>query len=129
MKEGSPCDVAYVICHASNNHIIPATRNIWYAVKTIKEKKKVVLEGFLVSVSGTYGGKQSGGIQAYPASIAAMDLANFYMSQKRESVTRFMNNDPCHPNRDLETILNQVRARLSISCFHPLLFHIRLIMC
>lgn len=57
LKEGSPCDVAYVICHGSNNHIIPATRNVWYAVKTIQEKKKVVLEGFLVSVSGTYGGK------------------------------------------------------------------------
>jgi hypothetical protein len=57
LKEGSPCDVAYVICHASNNHIIPATRNVWYAVKTIREKKKVVLEGFLVSVSGTCGGK------------------------------------------------------------------------
>ena len=57
MKEGSPFDVAYVISHASNHHIIPANRNIWYAVKTIKEKKKVVLEGFLVSVSGTYEGK------------------------------------------------------------------------
>jgi hypothetical protein len=57
LKEGSPFDAAYVICHASNNHIIPATRNVWYAVKTIREKKKVVLEGFLVSVSGTYGGK------------------------------------------------------------------------
>jgi len=57
LKEGNPFDVAYVISHASNNHIIPATRNVWYAVKTIREKKKVVLEGFLVSVSGTYGGK------------------------------------------------------------------------
>jgi len=57
MKERSPFDVAYVISHAGNNHIIPATRNVWYAVKTIQEKKKVVLEGFLVSVSGTYGGK------------------------------------------------------------------------
>jgi hypothetical protein len=57
LKEGSPFDVSYVISHGSNNHIIPATRNVRYAVKTIKEKKKIVLEGFLVSISGTYGGK------------------------------------------------------------------------
>jgi hypothetical protein len=57
MKEGCPFDTAYVISHASNNHIIPSNRNIWYALKTIREKKKVVLEGFLVNVSGTYDGK------------------------------------------------------------------------
>ncbi len=58
LKEGSPFDPAYVISHASNNHIIPSTRNIRRAVKTIKEKQKVVLEGFLVRLSGTYDGKQ-----------------------------------------------------------------------
>ena len=58
LKEGSPFDVAYVISHASNNHIIPSTRNIRRAVKTIKERQKVVLEGFLVRLSGTYDGKQ-----------------------------------------------------------------------
>ena len=123
MKEGSPFDVAYVISHASNHHIIPATRNIWYAVKTIKEKKKVVLEGFLVNVCRDL--RWENGLveyELYPAPIAAMVLAKFYMSPKRESVTGFMNNDPCHPNRDLETILNQVQARLSISFFIFLYF-------
>jgi hypothetical protein len=57
MKEGSPFEPAYVISHASNHHIIPSTRNLWYAVKTIKEKQRVVLEGFLVNVAGTYEGK------------------------------------------------------------------------
>jgi hypothetical protein len=57
MKEGSPFDPAYVISHASNHHIIPSTRNLWYAIKTIKEKQKVVLEGFLVNIAGTYEGK------------------------------------------------------------------------
>jgi len=58
LKEGSPFDVAYVNSHASNNHIIPSTRNIRYAIEMIKEKQKVVLEGFLVNVSGTYDGKK-----------------------------------------------------------------------
>ena len=56
-NKGCPFDAAYVISHASNNHIIPSTMNIWYAVKTIAEKKKVALEGFLVNVSGTYEGR------------------------------------------------------------------------
>jgi hypothetical protein len=57
MKEGCPFNLAYVTSHVSNNHIIPSTRNLWYAVKTIKEKQKVILEGFLVRMSGTYDGK------------------------------------------------------------------------
>ena len=56
-KKDSPFDVAYVTSHASNHHIIPATQNIGYAVKTIKKKKKVVLEGLLVNITGTYDGK------------------------------------------------------------------------
>ena len=56
MKEGSPFDPAYIVSHASNHHIIPSTRNLLYAIKTIKEKQKVVLEGFLVNVAGTYEG-------------------------------------------------------------------------
>lgn len=57
IKKNSPLDVAYVTSHASNHHIIPATQNIWYAVKTIKKKKKVSLEGFLVNITGSYDGK------------------------------------------------------------------------
>lgn len=56
IKKDSPLDVTYVVSHASNHHLIPATRNIGYALKTIRKKKKVVLEGFLVNVTGTYDG-------------------------------------------------------------------------
>jgi hypothetical protein len=38
--ETESLDFAYIIGHASNHHIIPATRNIWYAVKAIKKKEK-----------------------------------------------------------------------------------------
>ncbi len=57
VKRDCPVDPSYVNSHASNNHIIPSTQNIWYAVKTIREKQKVVLEGFLVNVAGTYNGR------------------------------------------------------------------------
>ena len=57
VKADSPLDFAYIVGHASNHHIIPATQNIWYAVKAIKKKKKVILEGLLVNVAGNYEGK------------------------------------------------------------------------
>jgi len=53
-KSGSPFDNYYVLSHSSNNHIIPANENIRRAVKTVKKKHKVVLEGFLVNLKGTY---------------------------------------------------------------------------
>ena len=49
-KAGSPFNSSYVIAHSANNHIIPADENILKAVKTIEEKEKVFLEGFLVNV-------------------------------------------------------------------------------
>ncbi len=56
-KQGNPVNDFYVITHSSNNHIIPANKNIDRATKTIKKKDKVVLEGFLVNVKGTYKGR------------------------------------------------------------------------
>jgi hypothetical protein len=56
-KAGSPFDNSYVISHSANNHIIPANENIRRAVKTIGKKDKVVLEGFLVNIKGTYKGQ------------------------------------------------------------------------
>jgi hypothetical protein len=53
-KAGSPFDNSFVISHSANNHIIPASENIHEAVKTIGKKDKVVLEGFLVNIKGTY---------------------------------------------------------------------------
>jgi hypothetical protein len=56
-KSGTPFDNSLVISHSANNHIIPASENIRKAVKRIKEKDKVVLEGFLVNIKGTYKGQ------------------------------------------------------------------------
>lgn len=53
-KPESPVDHSYVISHSSNNHIIPANENIRKAVKTVKKKDKVILEGFLVNLKGIY---------------------------------------------------------------------------
>ncbi len=56
-KPGSPLDPSYVISHSGNHHIIPANENIHEAIKTIKEKDRVVLVGFLVNLKGTYKGQ------------------------------------------------------------------------
>ena len=53
-KAGGPFDPSYVISHSSNNHIIYANENIRKAVKAVKKKNKVALEGFLVNIRGTY---------------------------------------------------------------------------
>jgi hypothetical protein len=50
-------NTSYVISHSANNHIIPADENILRAVKTIKTKEKVFLEGFLVNVKGRHKGE------------------------------------------------------------------------
>jgi hypothetical protein len=55
-KAGCPFNNSFVIPHSANNHIIPADENIYKAVKTIKKKQKVLLEGFLVNVKGRYKG-------------------------------------------------------------------------
>lgn len=51
---GGPADLADVRTHAANTHIIPATDNVLKAIKMIKKKQPVLLEGFLVNVVGTY---------------------------------------------------------------------------
>jgi hypothetical protein len=54
----SPLDAGYIGKHSANNHIIPATENILKALKSIKKKQKVVLEGYLVFLNGTYKGEK-----------------------------------------------------------------------
>ncbi len=56
-KEGGAVDPGYVSTHSSNNHSIPANENILRAIRKIGKKNSVVLEGFLVSVKGTYKGR------------------------------------------------------------------------
>ena len=46
----------YISTHSSNHHIIPANDNIRKAVLFAKKNDKIVLEGFLVNVSGKYKG-------------------------------------------------------------------------
>jgi len=55
-EEDSPFNDNYVITHSANNHVIPADENIYRAVKTLKKKERVLIEGFLVNVAGRYKG-------------------------------------------------------------------------
>ena len=56
-KEGSPFDHSYVVTHSGNHHTIPATYNVRKALESIQKNDKVILEGYLVNVKGTYRGK------------------------------------------------------------------------
>jgi len=44
----------YISTHSSNHHIIPANDNIRKAVLFAKKHDKIVLEGYLVNISGKY---------------------------------------------------------------------------
>jgi hypothetical protein len=56
-KPGAPFDSSYISRHSANNHIIPATENVLKAVKSVKEREKIILEGFLVNLRGTVEGQ------------------------------------------------------------------------
>jgi hypothetical protein len=83
-KGGAPVDPAYVITHSSNNHILPANGNIYRAIKQIKKKDQIVLEGFLVNIKGTFSGRPV----SWNTSLARTDTGNgscelFYVSRVR----------------------------------------------
>jgi len=83
-QPGSPFDHSYVIPHSGNHHTIPANENIHEAIKTIKKKDKVVLEGFLVNLKGTYKGQKV----TWNTSLSRKDTGNgscelFYVSKVR----------------------------------------------
>jgi len=83
-KPGCPLDQSYIISHSSNNHIIPARENIRRAIKTLKRKEKVVLEGFLVNLKGIYKGKSV----TWNTSLSRTDTGSgscelFYVSKLR----------------------------------------------
>jgi hypothetical protein len=83
-KEGSPVDTSYVIAHSANNHIIPANENIHRALKVIRKKDRVVLEGYLVNLKGTYKGRPV----TWNTSLSRTDTGNgscelFYVSKVR----------------------------------------------
>jgi hypothetical protein len=56
-REGSPFDHPYIVTHSGNHHTIPANYNVRRALKSIRKNDKVILEGYLVNVNGTYRGK------------------------------------------------------------------------
>jgi hypothetical protein len=56
LEDGKHFNGSFVISHSANNHIIPANENIFKAIKTIDEKEKIFLEGFLVNVKGRHKG-------------------------------------------------------------------------
>ncbi len=83
-QPGSPFDNSFVISHSANNHIIPANENIHEAIKTIGKKDKVVLEGVLVNIKGTYKGQPV----IWNTSLSRKDTGNgscelFYVSKVR----------------------------------------------
>ena len=83
-KAESPFDNSYVITHSANNHIIPANKNIHRAIKAIKKKDRVILEGFLVNIKGTYKGRTL----MWNTSLSRNDTGNgscelFYVSKVR----------------------------------------------
>jgi hypothetical protein len=83
-KEGSPSDAKYVIAHSANNHIIPATENLRRALKIIKKRDRVVLEGYLGNLKGTFEDREV----SWNTSLSRMDTGNgscelFYVSKVR----------------------------------------------
>jgi hypothetical protein len=83
-KQESPFDNSYIISHSGNHHIIPANENIHEAIKTINKKDKVVLEGFLVNLKGTYKDQPV----TWNTSLSRTDTGNgscelFYVSKVR----------------------------------------------
>lgn len=45
---------AYIATHTSNNHIIPATKNIQKAIRSLKVYDELTLEGYLVDMTGHF---------------------------------------------------------------------------
>ena len=68
----SPINHSYILSHSSNNHIIPATENLLLALKAVGKKEKIILEGFLVNVKGTY----QGGTVFWNTSTTRKDTGN-----------------------------------------------------
>jgi len=57
-EAGAPFDRTYIARHSSNNHIIPATENVLKAVRSVGKRQKIVLEGLLVNIQGSYEGQR-----------------------------------------------------------------------
>ena len=83
-KADSPLNTKDVFTHSGNNHIVPANENVRRAVRSIREKDRVILEGFLVDIKGTY----KGSVVTWNTSLSRTDIGNgaceiFYVSKAR----------------------------------------------
>ena len=54
---GFPRDNRYIVTHSSNNHLIPATKNLFRAITRIGKGDHVRLKGYLVYVDGIKDGR------------------------------------------------------------------------
>lgn len=50
--ESFPLTESYIYKHSANHHIIPANTNILEAIKKIRNKERIYLEGYLVNIKG-----------------------------------------------------------------------------
>jgi len=72
-KPGLPISVEYVGNHLSNNHLIPATKNIRKALGKPKRKDLITLHGYLVKV---YGQDKKGRTTTWNSSMNRTDDGN-----------------------------------------------------
>jgi len=82
--EGSPYGEEYISTHSANNHIIPANENVLRAIKAVKEKRIIMLEGYLVNVDGNY----KNGAVSWHSSLGRTDTGDgscevFYVKRVR----------------------------------------------
>lgn len=56
--EDSPFNYSYIGEHSSNHHIIPATENVYRAIRSIKKKDVIYMEGYLVNIKGGQPGRE-----------------------------------------------------------------------
>jgi len=73
-----------VVAHSANNHIVPVNENVGRAVKSVKKKDAVVLEGYLVNIQGSYKGRDV----RWNSSLSRTDTGNgscelFYVTKVR----------------------------------------------
>lgn len=54
---GYPLAKSYIRSHSSNHHMIPANDNLKNALKSVKVKDKIYMEGYLVNIKGTVKGR------------------------------------------------------------------------
>ncbi|MEI9475024.1 MAG: hypothetical protein WCO26_00395 [Deltaproteobacteria bacterium] len=83
-KTECPLEPTYVTTHSANNHIVPVNENVGRAVKSIRKRDRVVLEGYLVNIQGSYKGRDV----AWNTSLSPTDTGNgscelFYVTKVR----------------------------------------------